>query len=140
MEGHSEPVPLQVRLLTLANVEPRIPQVVELLDWHQDTDQYTMERIRSGFQLTGQYHGGPATAWSLGVIMFAMLCGRIPGVQDLEELDQNVWSQDGFSKERCRLLCSLLQRDPRKRLHMLKVCSHNWFKALYYEQEEPKII
>ncbi|TRY76020.1 hypothetical protein DNTS_010917, partial [Danionella cerebrum] len=226
MEGHSEPVPLEVRLLTLANVEPRIPQVVELLDWHQDGDQYTMvlerppfcqtlagflehkggsvtEQLGSvimrqiafaasscclrgvfhgdinlqniimnretheiklvgfgkgkgmrksphtsfkgtysppEFQLTGQYHGGPATAWSLGVIMFVMLCGRIPGVQDLEELDQNVWCQDGFSKECCRLLCSLLQRDPRKRLHMLKVCSHNWFKALYYKQDEPKII
>ncbi|TRY58805.1 hypothetical protein DNTS_009778 [Danionella cerebrum] len=147
MEGHSEPVPLEVRLLTLANVKPRIPQVVELLDWHQDTDQYTMELIHLlSLKITGEDHGGPATAWSLWVIMFAMLCGRIPGVQDLKELDQNVWCQDGFSKamyssnQCCQLLCSLLQRDPRKRLHMLKVCSHNWFKALYYEQEEPKII
>ncbi|TRY55680.1 hypothetical protein DNTS_016524, partial [Danionella cerebrum] len=226
MEGHSEAVPLEVKLLTLANVEPRIPQVVELLDWHQDAEQYTMvlerppfcqtlagfldnkggsvnEQLGSvimrqiafaasscclrgvfhgdinlqnlimnretreiklvgfgngkvmrkspytsfkgsysppEFELTGEYHGGPATAWSLGVVMFTMLCGRIPEVQDLDELDRNVWCQDGFSKECCRLLCSLLQRDPRKRLHVLKICRHNWFKALYYEQDEPKII
>ncbi|TRZ00714.1 hypothetical protein DNTS_005597, partial [Danionella cerebrum] len=226
IEGHSEAVPLEIKLLTLANQKPRIPQIAELLDWQADTDGYTMvlerpslcktlagfleqnggsvsEQLASvivrqiafaastcllrgvfhgdinlqniiinsdtfeiklvgfgngkvtrkspfrsfngtysppEFERTGEYHGDAATAWSVGMVMFAMLCGRIPEVQDLDELDRKVWSHNDFSKECCELLCSLLRRNPRKRLHVIKVCQHNWFKALYYEQDGPEII
>uniref|UniRef100_A0A8C1IA18 non-specific serine/threonine protein kinase n=1 Tax=Cyprinus carpio TaxID=7962 RepID=A0A8C1IA18_CYPCA len=31
----------------------------------------------------GKYYGGPATVWSLGIVMFALLCGHFPSDYDL---------------------------------------------------------
>ncbi|TRZ02604.1 hypothetical protein DNTS_016291 [Danionella cerebrum] len=140
MEGHSEPVPLEVKLLTLANVEPRIPQVVELLDWHQDGDQYTMELIRLlSFNSLDNTMEDQLQRGHSGLLCLRCCVGESPESKILRNWIR-MFGAKMASQKCCRLLCSLLRRDPRKRLHMLKVCSHNWFKALYYKQDEPKII
>lgn len=51
--------------------------------------EYTME---------GQYHGEPATVWSLGVLLFALVCGDYPSNTDLDVINANLWSKSGLSK------------------------------------------
>ncbi|XP_067305663.1 serine/threonine-protein kinase pim-1-like [Pseudorasbora parva] len=74
------------------------------------------------------YHGKPATVWSLGVLMFLMLCRHFPRRRDLEKIKHNIWTKNGLSQECCDLICCCLQVDPKKRIELEKVCLHNWFK------------
>ncbi|RXN37134.1 serine threonine- kinase pim-2-like protein [Labeo rohita] len=46
----------------------------------------------------GEYCGWPATVWSLGILMFAMLCGHFPSDFDLHLLQYKRWSKPGLSK------------------------------------------
>ncbi|XP_016426252.1 serine/threonine-protein kinase pim-2-like [Sinocyclocheilus rhinocerous] len=46
----------------------------------------------------GKYYSRPATVWSLGVLMFTMLCGRFPSDYDLFLLHYKHWSKPGLSK------------------------------------------
>ncbi|XDV19794.1 hypothetical protein PO909_025204 [Leuciscus waleckii] len=227
IEGHPEPVPQEIGLLILANKGPWVPQIIQLLDWVEEAEQYIMvlelptpcenlfefldrhkgtleenvvkaimkqatlaaqaccqrgvlhrdiklenllinpdtlevKLIDFGcgeiltnagytsfagtelycppeFDLNGEYHGEPATVWSLGIVLFELLCGHFPESEDLDELNDNIWTKDGLSQECCKLLCSLLQRNPEKRLELDNVDLHDWFK--YFNcQPEDKII
>ncbi|ROL44608.1 Serine/threonine-protein kinase pim-2 [Anabarilius grahami] len=40
--GHPAPLPLEVGLLTLVNRGPKVPEIIELLDWQDQPDQYIM--------------------------------------------------------------------------------------------------
>ncbi|XP_016399683.1 serine/threonine-protein kinase pim-1-like [Sinocyclocheilus rhinocerous] len=40
--GDPAPLPLEVGLLLLVNKDPKVPQVIELLDWQDQPDQYIM--------------------------------------------------------------------------------------------------
>ncbi|KAI2648594.1 Serine/threonine-protein kinase pim-2 [Labeo rohita] len=46
----------------------------------------------------GKYYGGPATVWSLGILMFTLLCGRFPCDYDLFLLEYKQRSKPGLSK------------------------------------------
>ncbi|RXN36959.1 serine threonine- kinase pim-2-like protein [Labeo rohita] len=46
----------------------------------------------------GKYYGGPATVWSLGILMFTLLCGRFPCDYDLFLLQYKQRSKPGLSK------------------------------------------
>ncbi|XP_051726230.1 serine/threonine-protein kinase pim-1-like [Ctenopharyngodon idella] len=81
------------------------------------------------FDKSGKYHGKPATVWSLGVLMFELLCGDPPDRNDLDMIDAGIWSKPGLSKECCRLIHSCLQQKPKKRLGLGKIILHNWFEA-----------
>lgn len=48
--------------------------------------------------MEGQYHGEPATVWSLGVLLFALVCGDYPSETDLDVINVNLWSKSGLSK------------------------------------------
>ncbi|KAK9974154.1 hypothetical protein ABG768_022261 [Culter alburnus] len=214
--GYPGPVPQEIGLLILANNGPKVPQIIQLLDWQEEKEQYIMvlerpphcenliefldrhegtikEDIASviiqqatlaaqtccqrgvlhrdiklenllinpdsldvklidfgcgeiltdagytsfagtkeycppEYETNGEYHGEPATVWSLGIVMFALLCGKFPESEDLDELDKNIWTKDGLSQECCELLCSLLQTDPEQRIELKNVSAHNWFK------------
>ncbi|KAK9974044.1 hypothetical protein ABG768_022153 [Culter alburnus] len=226
--GYPELVPQEIGLLILANNGPKVPQIIQLLDWAEEPEQYVMvlerpphcenliefldrhrgtitEDIASviikqatlaaqtccqrgvlhrdiklenllinpdsldvklidfgcgeiltdagymsfagtkeycppEFEINGEYHGEPATVWSLGILMFALLCGKFPKSEDLDELDENTWTKDGLSQECCELLCSLLQRSPEKRLELDNICLHNWFQYFNYQPEVKEII
>ncbi|XP_042608734.1 serine/threonine-protein kinase pim-1-like [Cyprinus carpio] len=77
----------------------------------------------------GKYYGGPATVWSLGIVMFALLCGHFPSDYDLFLLQCKRWSKPGLSKECCDLLRALLHEKPSRRLGLGQILSHNWFKT-----------
>ncbi|CAM4732348.1 unnamed protein product [Leuciscus chuanchicus] len=183
--GHPTPFPLEVSLLILANSGPKVSEIIELLDWQDQPDQYIMvlERpspckdlwdfgdchegllneetarfimaqttmaaqicCRHGvfhrdiklenllintetlevklidfgcgdllqesayerfcgtpsycppeYYKEGRYHGEPATVWSLGVLLFLLVCGRFPEPRDTQMIDDDIWSEPGLS-------------------------------------------
>ncbi|XP_026057579.1 serine/threonine-protein kinase pim-1-like [Carassius auratus] len=74
----------------------------------------------------GKYYGGPATVWSLGIVMFAMLCGRFPSDLDLFLLQCKRWPKPGLSKECGDLLRALLHEKPSRRIGLGRIMSHSW--------------
>ncbi|XP_039517785.1 serine/threonine-protein kinase pim-2-like [Pimephales promelas] len=226
IEDNPEPVPLEIGLQILANKGPRVPQIIQLLDWDEEPNRYIMvlefprpceslieyldrhdyyidenvakvimhqaavaaqtccqrgvlhrdiklenllinpetldvklidfgcgeiltdagytsfagteEYCPPEYESYGFYHGKPATVWSLGVLMFTLACGEFPSSEDLDMLNDNIWTRDGVSQECCKLLCSLLQRNPAKRLDLDVVCLHKWFKYFEYRFYEER--
>ncbi|KAK7157476.1 hypothetical protein R3I93_008843 [Phoxinus phoxinus] len=82
------------------------------------------------YHVRGKYYGRQATAWSLGILMFVMLCGHFPSDYDLMLLKQKLWSKPNLSTECCRLLRALLKEKPSRRLSLGLILSHNWFKVV----------
>ncbi|XDV30772.1 hypothetical protein PO909_033616, partial [Leuciscus waleckii] len=217
--GHPAPFPLEVGLLILANGGPKVSEIIELLDWQDQPDQYIMvlerpsscedlwhfsRRHREGIldedtarrimaQATtaahvccrrgvfhrdvklenllintetlevklidfgcgdllqeagyerfsgtisyrppehyteGKYHGKPATVWSLGVLLFLLVCGRFPGPKDRQTIEDDIWSDPGLSNECCLLMRSLLKESPSQRIYLRKILRHDWFKVM----------
>ncbi|KAK9975272.1 hypothetical protein ABG768_023325 [Culter alburnus] len=210
------PTPLEVALQIVANQEPKIPQIVQLLDWKDEADCYIMVLERpmpsqsvddflrnytgvidedlarvimrqavfaaqtccqrgvfhrdikpenllinldtlqvklidfgcgaflnsegytyfSGtrsycppeYKIDGRYHGEPATVWSLGVLLFEMLCWDFPKCADLDLIKDKLWSKDELSPECCDFIGCCLRLDPKKRIKLDDVLLHDWFK------------
>ncbi|KAF4100239.1 hypothetical protein G5714_018435 [Onychostoma macrolepis] len=76
-----------------------------------------------------KYHGRPATVWSLGVLLFIMVCGRYPQPRDLHTIEHNIWSEPGLSNDCCHLVQSLLQQNPSQRIDLREILLHEWFKV-----------
>ncbi|RXN34787.1 serine threonine- kinase pim-2-like protein [Labeo rohita] len=63
----------------------------------------TMEYYPPEYRIKGKYHAKPAMSWSLGVILFTMLCGRFPTGEDLQKTELNLWSEPRLSEAFCSL-------------------------------------
>ncbi|XP_048021601.1 aurora kinase-like [Megalobrama amblycephala] len=212
--GHPTPLPLEVGLLMLVNRGPKVPEIIELLDWQDQPDQYIMVLERpspcqdlwkfrfhggtisedtarfimkqattaadmccrrgvfhrdiklenllintetlevklidfgcgdllqeSGYErfggtrkyrppeyFTGKYHGEPSTVWSLGVVLFLLVCGHFPKPRDTQMIDDDIWFKPGLSNECCHLIQSLLQENPSRRIELREILQHEWFK------------
>ncbi|KAL0180283.1 hypothetical protein M9458_025725, partial [Cirrhinus mrigala] len=50
------------------------------------------------FVAEGKYHGEPATVYSLGVLLFSLVCGAFPDNHDLFMIDLNRWFIAGLSR------------------------------------------
>lgn len=84
--------------------------------------------------LCGKPYNDSADLWSAGVVLFAMVIGRLP-FQDsnIQRLAQKiVYSQPQFSPnaspEVQDLLSRLLEKDPAKRITIPEIYEHPWFK------------
>nr|XP_021332684.1 serine/threonine-protein kinase pim-1-like isoform X1 [Danio rerio] len=58
------------------------------------TEDYCPPEFRS----SGRYHGKAATVWSLGVLLYELLCGEPPKHSDLDMTDERTWIKSGLSK------------------------------------------
>ncbi|XDV53845.1 hypothetical protein PO909_022255, partial [Leuciscus waleckii] len=58
----------------------------------------TPEYCPPEYHTNGEYHGEPATVWSLGILLFTLLCGTFPESEDLEKFNDNIWTKDGLSQ------------------------------------------
>jgi len=89
--------------------------------------------------LKGNYHEG-VDVWSIGVVMYILLCGRPPfGGRDEETILKNVkkaevnfdrkeW--DSTKKETKAFVQLLMNRDPSERPTASDALAHSWFKTM----------
>lgn len=92
----------------------------------------------------GQEYSGPqADIWSLGVVLYVMVCGALPfDGTNLQNLRSRVLAGRFripfyMSSECERMIRRMLQLDPAKRLPLSKVLEHKWMQAGKQQQEPP---
>lgn len=86
------------------------------------------------YYICKQYHGLPAAVWSLGVMLYAMLCGRLPFASAHEIVHLETSWHGSF----CRkinpiakdLVESMLKKQPRRRLNMNDILKHKWLRDI----------
>ncbi|KAL1278488.1 hypothetical protein QQF64_025161 [Cirrhinus molitorella] len=69
--------------------------------------------------MKGKYHAKPTTVWTLGFMLYEMLCKEYPTPFDRHLFSVNLWTRPGLSKECCQMICDCLQPKPQKRLSLL---------------------
>lgn len=91
--------------------------------------------------------------WSIGVILYVLLCGQPPfngkNADILEEVKSGNWSFKGYiwediSEEAKELVTKLMTKDPKKRITALSALQHPWISNTvienYNETEAMKAI
>ena len=74
--------------------------------------------------------GEGLTVWSLGILLYDMLCGDIPFETDTEILEGRLvwWEELGLSSLAKDLITRCLARDQADRLSLAQVLAHPWLK------------
>ena len=77
-----------------------------------------------------RYKGEALTVWSLGILLYDMLCGDIPFETDTEILGGRLiwWEELGLSSLAKDLISKCLARDQALRISLVEVLAHPWIK------------
>lgn len=60
----------------------------------------TPEYCPPEYYVDHKYHGKPTTVWSLGVLLFMLVCGHYPEPRDMELIDYGVWFEPDLSNSK----------------------------------------
>lgn len=104
-------------------VQPRFPQVTDqLFSIFAGTKVYAPpEWIQHN-----QYLAGPATVWSLGILLYDMVCGDIPFAQDFQILAARVSFRIPISEDCMDLIRLCLSYQPEDRPSLEQILQHPW--------------
>lgn len=86
-----------------------------------------------------RYHGNPATVWSLGILLFDMVCGDIPFEQDEQICNAEIRFRRMLSEECQDLVRSCLRIRPQDRISLESILSHPWMMVGPLVGEDSKL-
>ncbi|KAK9962727.1 hypothetical protein ABG768_008081 [Culter alburnus] len=81
-----------------------------------------------------KYYAKPATVYSLGILLFAMLFGKYPYKMEPKIFARTLKTAE-ISKECKELISSCIEKDPNKRIDLDKILDHDWFQVLLLNPE-----
>ncbi|KAM9496295.1 serine/threonine-protein kinase pim-1-like [Clarias gariepinus] len=76
-----------------------------------------------------EYYGVPATVWSLGVLLYVMVCAELPPICGNEFIAWHLRRFKHLSHECCDLIKRCLEDDHECRATFREIQSNKWFKA-----------
>jgi len=76
---------------------------------------------------TKRYRAEDITVWELGILLFDMVCGNVPFLEERQIIEGKLeWVTD-VSRELQDLIESCLKHDPRERIALTDILKHPWF-------------